>query len=44
MLHPVNFFVLYRWVNLKAIRRLVDTNALKIENLSVSKVYLYFTH
>lgn len=25
------------WVNLKAIRRLVDTNALKIENLSVSK-------
>ncbi|KAI5567127.1 hypothetical protein BDE02_13G068800 [Populus trichocarpa] len=25
------------WVNLKAIRRLVDTNALKIENLSISK-------
>ncbi|KAJ6360299.1 hypothetical protein OIU76_016428 [Salix suchowensis] len=25
------------WVNLKAIRRLVDTDALKIENLSISK-------
>ncbi|XP_043815141.1 UTP--glucose-1-phosphate uridylyltransferase isoform X2 [Manihot esculenta] len=27
------------WVNLKAIKRLVDTNALKMENLSISKLF-----
>ena len=35
----------YRWVNLRAVKRLVDTDALKIENYTVSKVpFLLIIH
>lgn len=38
------YFIFLRWVNLRAIKRLIDTDELKIENFSSLKVaFLYLT-